>query len=218
MSKKKKIVIAEDHTIIREGLRSILSANDEYEIIGEAEDGLQAIQAIERLQPDLILMDLSMPRMNGLEAIMDIKSRYPQVKVLVLTVHKTEEHVIAAFNAGADGYLLKYSGKPELLMAIKSVLRGESYISPKISDQVLEGFLEGSKTVKKVSAWDTLTARERQVLKLVGEGYKNKEISDYLCISVKTVETHRSSIMKKLDLHSAAELAAYAVQKGLVTK
>lgn len=218
MSKKKRIIIVEDHTIIREGLCSILSVNEAYEIVGEAEDGLQAIQAIGRLQPDLVLMDLSMPRMNGLEAIQDVKSRYPEVKILVLTVHKTEEHVLAAFEAGADGYILKYASKNELLMAIKSVLKGENYISPKISDKVLEGFLESSKTVKKISSWDTLTPRERQVLKLVGEGYKNKEISDYLCISVKTVETHRSSIMKKLDLHSAAELAAYAVEKGLVTR
>ncbi len=213
---KKRILITEDHTIIRAGLRMLITTVSDYEVVGEASDGLEAIRAVNELQPDLVLMDLSMPRMNGLEAIREIKSQNPGVKILVLTVHKTEEHVLEAFRAGADGYVLKYATKDELLLALESAFKGKRFISPMISDRVIEGYLEGAGSIKESSAWDTLTARERQVLKLIAESYINKEIADYLCISVKTVETHRSNIMRKLDLHSASELTAYAIKKGLI--
>jgi DNA-binding NarL/FixJ family response regulator len=189
----------------------------EYEIVGEAQDGIEAVRAVERLEPDLILMDLSMPRMNGFEAIREVKSRFPEIKILVLTVHKTEEHVLEAFQAGADGYLLKYAAKDELFLALKSVFEGRSFLSPLISDKVIDGFVEGARSIKETSAWDTLTSRERQVLKLIAEGYANKEIAEHLFISVKTVETHRSNIMKKLDLHNASEITAYAMKRGLLS-
>ncbi len=211
-----RIVLAEDHTIIREGLRMLLSSANEYEIVGEASNGLEAISMVEEFKPDIVLMDISMPKMNGLEAIREIKATNQQVKILVLTVHKTEENVLAAFEAGADGYVLKYADKEELLLAIKSVCGGESFISPMISERVIEGFIAGSRALKETTSWDTLTARERQVLKLIAEGHTNREIADFLFISVKTVETHRSNIMKKLDLHNASELTAYAMKRGLV--
>jgi DNA-binding NarL/FixJ family response regulator len=217
MSGQKRILIVEDQRLVREGLRLILSSADDCEIVGEAENGLEAIRLCDNLEPDLILMDLSMPKMSGLEAIREIKSLDADVKVLAVTVHRTEEHVLEAFDAGADGYALKHSGKDELLMAIRSVLSGERFISPMVSGQVIQGYLEGARSLKQSSSWDTLTSRERQVLKLIAEGYKNKDIADYLCISVKTVETHRSNIMKKLDIHNASELTAYAMQRGLVT-
>ena len=218
MSQKFRIVIAEDHTILREGLRSLLSSDPNFDIIGEAGDGREAIQCVEKFKPDLILMDLSMPRMTGLDAIREIKRQFKDTKILVLTVHKTEEYILATFKAGADGYLLKDSTHAELVMAVKKVLSGKHYISPEISDRVIEGYMEGRKTLKTHTSWETLTQREREILKLIAEGYKNKEIADDLCISVKTVEKHRANLMEKLDLHNIQALTAFAIEKGLVTQ
>jgi two-component system response regulator NreC len=212
------VVIAEDHTILRDGLRALLGSSSEFEVVGEAEDGKEAIQCVETKKPDIVLMDLSMPRMNGIEAIREIKKGNSQIKVVALTVHKTEEYVLATLKAGADGYVLKDATHSELLMALKSVIAGKRYLSPGVSDKVIEGYLEGRKAVKPASSFETLTTREREILKLIAEGYKNREIADYLCISVKTVETHRSSLMRKLDLHNVSELTAFAMDRGLVTK
>ena len=218
MGEKHKVVIAEDHTILREGLRALLSSSPDFEIVGEAEDGRGAIQCIENVKPALVLMDLSMPRMNGMDAIREIKKLCPGTKILALTVHKAEEYVLATLQAGADGYVLKDATYPELVMAMKSVLMGKRYLSPGISEKVIEGYLEGRKTVRSRSAWDILTKREREILKLIAEGHKNKEIADYLCVSVKTVETHRANLMRKLDLHDVSALTAFAMEKGLITR
>ena len=218
MNQKVRIVIAEDHTILRDGLRSLLSSDPNFEIVGEAGDGREAIKCVEKFRPDLILTDLSMPRMNGMEAIKEIKRQSPKTKVLVLTVHKAEEYILATFRAGANGYLLKDSTHAELVMAVKKVLSGKQYISPEISEKVIEGYLEGKKTLKTQTSWETLTQREREILKLIAEGYKNKEIAEDLCISVKTVEKHRANLMEKLDLHSIQALTAFAIEKGLVTQ
>jgi DNA-binding NarL/FixJ family response regulator len=218
MREKWKIVIAEDYTILREGLRALISSNPDLEVIGEAEDGKEAIQCVEKLSPDLALVDLSMPRTDGMDAIREIKNRCPRTKVVALTVHKAEEYVLAALEAGANGYVLKDADKAELMMAIETVLDGNSYLSPAVSERVIEGYLQGKKDLKPSSSWETLTKRERQVLKLIAEGYKNKEIADYLCVSVKTVEKHRANLMQKLDLHSASALTAFAVERGLTTK
>ena len=217
MKKQYRIVIAEDHTILREGLRSLLCSDPEFDVVGEAEDGRDAIRCVEALSPDLALMDLSMPRMNGLDAIKEIKKQNPEIKIIVLTVHKTEEYILATLQAGADGYLLKDATHSELVMAIKNVLAGKRYLSPGISEKVIEGYLEGRRTLKTKSSWDTLTQREREILKLIAEGYKNKEVADYLYISLKTVEKHRSNLMRKLDLHNVAALTAFAAEKGLIT-
>jgi len=214
---KYRIVVAEDHTILREGVRSLLSSNPDLEVVGEAADGREAIECAGRLRPDLILTDLSMPRMNGVDAVREIKRCSPETKVLVLTVHKTEEYILATLQAGADGYLLKDSTYAELLMAVRYVLGGKRYISPGISDKVLDGYIEGKKTLKTRTSWDTLTAREREVLTLIAEGYRNKEIAEELSISVKTVEKHRANLMEKLNLHNAQALTALAVEKGLVS-
>jgi DNA-binding NarL/FixJ family response regulator len=218
MGEKKRIVIAEDHRILREGLKSLLASKPEFEVVGEAEDGLDAISIVRESKPDLVLLDLSMPRLDGLSAMRDIKKVSPETRILALTVHTDEDYVLEAFNEGADGYCLKDAGRAELLMAIESIFSGKPYFSPGIADKVLEGYLEGRQKIKSTSAWETITRREREVLKLIGEGYKNKEIAALLFISVKTVEKHRSNIMKKLDLHNAAALTAYAIEKGLVTQ
>jgi DNA-binding NarL/FixJ family response regulator len=214
MEKPYRIVIAEDHTILREGLRALLSTEPQFYVVGEVADGRAAMRLCEDLVPDLVLMDLSMPRMHGLEAIQEIKRQSPEVKIIALTVHKTDEYILATLQAGADGYVLKDATHSELVMAIENVLKGKRYLSPGISEKVIEGYLEGKETLRTRSAWDTLTRREREILKLIAEGYKNKEVADYLCISLKTVEKHRANLMKKLDLHNAAELTAFAVDKG----
>ncbi len=218
MADKKRIFIAEDHTILREGLKVLLSGNPDFEIVGEAADGLEAISGIEKFSPDLILIDLSMPRMDGIESIREIKKRQSATKIIALTVHKTEEYVLATLKAGADGYILKDSTHGDLIVAIKSVLNGKRYLSPGISKLVIEGYLEGKETLKTKSSWETLTQRERGILKLIGEGYKNKQIADFLCISPKTVEKHRSNLMSKLNLHSTSALTAFALEKGLISK
>lgn len=218
MSQKFRIVIAEDYTILREGLKSLLCSSPNFEIVGEAEDGRGAIQSVGKFKPDLILLDLSMPRMTGLDAIREIKRQNRETKVLVLTVHKAEEYILTALKAGADGYVLKDATHTELMIAVKSVLSGKRYISPGISDKVLEGYLEGRKTLKTQTSWETLTQREREILKLIAEGYKNKEIANYLCISPKTVEKHRANLMEKLNLHNVQALTTFAIEKGLVTK
>lgn len=218
MGEKVRIVIAEDHTILREGLRSLLSSNAQFEIVAEAGDGREAIRHAKKYKPDLILTDLSMPRMNGMEAIKEIKRESPTTKVLVLTVHRAEEYILATFRAGADGYVLKDSTHSELLIAVKKVLNGAHYISPEISEKVIEGYIEGKKSLKSRTSWETLTQREREILKLIAEGYRNKEIAEDLCISVKTVEKHRANLMEKLDLHSIQALTTFAIERGLVSR
>ena len=216
MVKKRRIVIAEDHTILREGLRALLAHHSDLEITGEAEDGLEAIRRVEKLMPDLLLMDLSMPRMSGMAALKDIKKRFPETKVIILTVHKTEEYILAALQAGADGYVLKDATHDELIMAIRIVLDGKPYLSPGISQKVIEGYLSGKKRCGMETSWDTLSQREREILKLIAEGYKNKEIAAFLGISLKTVQKHRANLMKKLNLHNAAALTSFALDKGLI--
>ena len=218
MKKSYRIVIVEDHTILREGLRALLSADPQFDVVGEAGDGRDAIRCCDELVPDLVLMDLSMPKMHGFDAIKEIKRQSPEIKIVVLTVHKTDEYILATLQAGADGYVLKDATQSELVMAIRNVLVGKRYLSPGISEKVIEGYLEGKETIRTSSAWETLTRREREILKLIAEGYKNKEAADHLCISLKTVEKHRANLMKKLDLHNAAELTAFAMEKGLVDR
>ena len=214
---KRKIVIAEDQTIVRKGLRSLLESEENIEVIAEAKDGLETIKCVETHSPDLVLLDLAMPKMTGLSALKDIKERFEDTKILVLTFHTSEEYILEAFGNGADGYCLKNDTHNELLTAINSLLAGKSYISPTVSGKVLEGYIEGRKKIKKVTSWENLTMREKEVLKLVGEGYSSLEIGKILSISPKTADKHRSNIMNKLDLHSAPALTAYAIEKGLVT-
>jgi len=217
MTEKTSIVIAEDHTILREGLQSLLAGKKEFAVVGEAKDGREAIQSVVEYKPDIILLDLSMPRMNGLEAIQEIKKRSAGTRILVLTVHKTEEYVLASLEAGADGYILKEATHSELLIAIKNVLSGKPYLSPGISDKIIEGYLSGKNKSKAKISQDRLTKREREILKLIAEGHTNKRISEILCISIKTVEKHRSNVMGKLDIHNVSALTLYAVEKGIVS-
>ncbi len=214
----KRIVLAEDHRLLREGLKALLLTEKNLQVVDEAENGLEAVKCVEKHNPDLILLDLSMPKVSGISVIKELKSRFPKVKILALTIHESDQYVLEAFESGADGYCLKDASRDELLLAIESVLSGKIYISPGISENVMEGYLEGKKTLKGSTAWDNITQREKDVLKLIGEGHRNKEIATVLNISVKTVEKHRANIMKKLDLHNVSALTAYAIEKKLVTK
>lgn len=216
MQGKSRILIAEDHTILREGLRALLTTDSEFEVVGEARDGREAIRHCDSLAPDLVLMDLSMPKVHGFEAIKEIKKQHPNIKIIALTVHKRDEYILATLQAGADGYILKDAHHDELVAAIRNVLQGKHYLSPEISGTVIGGYLNGKKELKTKSSWDTLTQREREILKLIAEGYKNKEIADFLFISQKTVEKHRTNLMKKLDLHNVAGITAFAMEKGLI--
>jgi len=218
MKKPFSIVIAEDHTILREGVKALLSSHPDLKVVGEAADGLEAIRCVQNHSPDMILLDLSMPRMTGLDAIKEIKRVTPKIKIVVLTVHNTEEYILSTLQAGADGYVLKDAHSTELLTAIRHVLEGHRYLSPGISGTIIDGLLEGKKESAIRSAWDTLTQREREILKLVAEGHKNKDIADLLCISIKTVEKHRANLMDKLGLHNVAALTALAAEKGLINK
>ena len=216
MGTRKRVFIAEDHTILREGLKSILTSNADLEVVGEAGDGQDAIRGVDKYKPDLLILDLTMPRMNGLEAIKEIKKISPKTRIMILTIHDTEEYVFPALNAGADGYLLKYANQDELLTGVKTVLEGKTYLTPGISDEVIQGYLGEKKGLKTNSPWDTVTRQERRILKLIAEGLKNKEIADYLCISTKTAAKHRANLMEKLDIHNVAALTAFAIGKGLI--
>lgn len=216
MEKGNTIIIAEDHKVLRQGLQLLLHGIDELEVVAEVGDGMEAVHNTLQKEPDLLLLDLNMPGMDGFSVIEEVKRQCPRTKILALTMHREEGSIFQAFQAGVDGYCLKSAGWEELLLAIRSVLSGKNYVSPEISDTVLEGYLDDRKTIRKKSPWETLTRREREVLKLVGEGCHNKDIADALCISVKTVEKHRGNIMDKLDIHTAPALTAYAIEKGLV--
>ncbi len=217
MDGKKTILIVEDHTIVREGLKALLEMDPDLEVTGEAEDGHQAVKLAIKLEPDLILMDLAMPRMHGLQAVREISKRSQHSRILVLTVHKDEEYILASFKAGAQGYVLKDATHAELKMAIKTVLSGKRYVTPDISDLIIDGFVEGRRQELPSSAWESLTPREQEILKLVAEGNRNRQIANLLCISPKTVERHRANLMKKLNIHNATALTAMAIDKGLVS-
>ena len=215
MSEKRRILIVDDHTRLRAGLSALLLQDPDIEIAGELDNGRDTISSIATLSPHLVLMDLTMPGCNGFAAMVEIKRRFPNVKILVLTLHRTDEYVHESLRSGADGYILKDATHEELRVAIRSVLNGKTYLSPDISGSVITGYL-GAGKANLNSPWDSVTHRERQVLKLVAEGNSNKYIAEYLSLSVKTVEKHRSNLMKKLDLHNASALTAFAITKGLL--
>lgn len=216
MKNKYSIFIVEDHQLFREGLKSMLQNREDIEVVGEAEDGLEALRRIRKSKPDLVLLDLSMPKLGGISVIKEVKRELPETRILALTIHESDQYILEAFEAGADGYCIKDTSRQELMIAVDSVLQDKTYISPGIADQVIEGYLTGRKGLKKESRWDSVTQREREVLKLLAEGFTNKEIAGLLHISAKTVEKHRANLIAKLDIHNVAQLTAYAMEKGLV--
>jgi len=209
-----RILLVEDHAIVREGLCSLLEKQPDMEVIGEAEEGRTAVDLVRQLLPDIVIMDITMPNLNGVEATRHITSEFPQVKVIALSIHSNKRFVADMLGAGATGYILKECLFDELVQAIQAVAAGGSYLSPRITGVVIDGYVKRLAAAAD-SPLSTLTGREREVLQLVAEGKSTKQIALDLHVSTKTVEANRRKIMQKLDIHSVAELTRYAVREGL---
>lgn len=214
--KRIKVLLAEDHTLVRKGLRALLDEAEEIEVVAEASDGREAVVKVEAVRPDVVLMDISMPLLSGLEATRQICERFPDASVLILTVHSNEEYILQALRAGAVGYLLKEAAPTDLIRAIKVVHSGDAFLSPSISRSVIRDYVEKTDLLSGETSFDRLTNREREVLQLIAEGHTIKEIATHLTISEKTARTHRQHLMDKLDIHSTAELTLYALRHGLI--
>ena len=209
-----KIVVVDEHKILREGLSTLIDKQPDMEIIGEATDGREALQLMEELKPDLILMDVTMPNLNGIEATRKIKSKNPNIEIIALSLHSDRRYVLGMIDAGASGYLLKECAFEELVRAINTVMAKKKYLSPGISDILVAEYFKKTEQ-DKPTIYSKLTPREREILQLIAEGKNTKEIANYLFISVKTVETHRRHIKKKLKVDSVAELTKIAIREGL---
>ncbi len=214
---KIKVLIADDHTLVREGLRALLSGCLDIQVVGEAVDGRQAIEKTRQLEPDIVLMDIAMPGLGGLEATLEIRSTFPKTKILVLTQYDNREYVYRFLKAGASGYLLKKAAGAELIAAIRAIYQGGSFLYPEVAQTVIDGYLRKKDQDLAQDPYENLTEREKQVLKLVAEGMSNRQIADLLCISVKTVMGHRTHLMEKLQIHSRTELVKFAIRKSLIT-
>jgi len=210
-----RVVLADDHILVRQGLKRILEEMADLEVIGEAGNGLELLKLLERITPQMILLDISMPNLRGIEAIREIKALHPEAKILIITMHKDKEYLYQAISAGANGYLLKEDADTELSTAIETVRRGKIYISPLLSEDLTDDWAQTYRGKSKLPYEpDNLTTREREVLKLIAEGRSSKEIADLLFISVRTVERHRANLMDKLGIKKTADLVKYAIEKG----
>ena len=213
---KTTILLADDHTIVRQGIRSLLDAQEGIEVVGEAEDGRQAVEKAKELVPDIVVIDITMPNLNGIEATRQIKKINDKIRILVLTVHDNEEYVHQILQAGASGYLLKESAVSDLVSAINAVKKGDIFLSPSISKVVVKDYIRHVEAESGgFDSLNILTNREREILQLIAEGRTNKEIAALLKLSVKTVDVHRSHIMEKLHIHDITGLVKYAIRKGL---
>ncbi|MHB9024489.1 MAG: response regulator [Armatimonadota bacterium] len=211
-----RVLLADDHQMVREGLRTLLEQQNGIQVVGEATDGWTAVQQAKELNPDIVVMDVSMPGLNGIEATRQIATEAPDSRVVALSVHSDKRFVVEMLKMGAKGYLLKTSAFDELVQAITAVARGQVYLSPHITGYIVDGYLEQS-TGEGIAAFTQLTAREREVIQLLAEGITTREIASLLFISQKTVDVHRQNIMEKLDLHSIADLVRYAIKEGIVS-
>ena len=214
---KIRVLIVDDHTVVRDGICTLLALAGDIEVAGEAADGREALEKVGKLLPDVVLTDMAMPVMNGLEAIRRIRKEFPEIKILVLTQYDDKEHVFPAIQAGANGFISKTAASSELMSGIRAVFAGESYLSPSIAKLFVEDYQQLALTQEKTDPYEQLTDRERDVLKLIVEGYKTREIAETLSITPKTVEGHRTSLMRKLGIHSTLELVKYAIRRGIVS-
>ena len=213
--KKIRILLVDDHTILREGIRSLLETQAEFEVVAEAGDGRQAVDLVRQLKPDVVVMDIAMPLLNGIHATEQIRRETRCTHILILSQHESEDYIRRALAAGASGFLLKDTNSNELINAIRAVHRGESILSPAVTRLVIEDYLRWG-DIRPEEASNGLTPRESEILQLIAEGNTNKQIAEILCISIKTVQAHRSNLMSKLDLHDKSELIKYAIQKKII--
>ena len=215
--RKIRILLADDHTVVRRGLRLLLEGQPEFSVVAEAADGNQAVEAAENAKPDVVVLDIAMPNLNGIEAAQRILSAAPHSAVVILSMHADEGYVLRALKAGAKGYLLKDSAEGDLIEAIKSVTRGKTFFSPEITKMLAEDYVREIRARGIEDSYELLTSREREILQLLAEGKSNKDIATLLNLSLYTVETHRRNLQDKLNLHSFAELILYAVRKGVIS-
>lgn len=214
--KQVSIILADDHPIVRQGLRTVIESEPDFDVVAEACDGLEAIEAVERLKPQVVVLDLQMPHLNGLEVVQQVTSRFPATSSILLSMHRDESYVLQGLQYGAAAYVLKDANISELVFAIREVVAGRRYLSPPLSENAIEAYVQKAKgTMHDPGA--TLTNREREVLHLAAEGWNNGQIAERLVISPRTAETHRNRVMRKLDLHSQSELIRYALKRGIVS-
>jgi len=216
MLHKVKVLIADDHALVREGIAAFLKISDEFEVIAEASDGIEAIEKTGKFRPDIVIMDINMPKLGGLETTIEIKKRWPHVKVLVLTQYEDKEYITRFLKAGISGYLLKKAVGSDLVTGLKAISRGELYLYSSIATEVVARYLHGDKGAESEDLYDKLSDREKQVLKLIAEGYTHKEVAEMLHISAKTVIAHQANIGEKLGIHARTGLIKFAIQKGII--
>lgn len=211
-----QIVLADDHRVVRQGLRSLLESEPDLQVIGEASDGLEAVATIRRLRPNVAIVDLMMPSLGGLEITRQVKHELPQTQIVILSMHNNEAYVIQALRSGAKGYVLKESNATELIVAVRRAAIGEHYLSPALPETLLRDAMSQPRNDTVLDLYETLTTRERQILHLAAEGFTAAEIAERLSISPRTVETHRANLMRKLGIHSSSELAQFAIRRGIL--
>lgn len=211
-----KVLLADDHALVRQGLRAMLESVKDIDVVGEAGEGRAAVALVEKLSPHIVLMDISMPGLDGLEATRLIAARFPQTRVIMLSMHTTEEHLSRALQVGARGYILKQGVRADVLMAIHAVHRGEMYIDPSLSQRMIDNYLKRDEQQTPLALLTNLTAREREVLRLIAEGLSSQEVAEKLVISPKTVDRHRANLMGKLNIHNTAGLVRFAIQAGVL--
>lgn len=209
-----RILLADDHALIRTGIRNLLEGRKDFAIVGEASDGEEVLRQVIALKPDIVIVDISMPKVSGIDATKHIKERFPDIRVLVLTMHENPEYVYQIFKSGASGYLLKNTGKEELIEAIRAVSQGKKFVSPHVSEIMISEYIRKANARDEGSEGTQLTKREREILELIARGMNNQQIADKLFISPRTVDTHRTNIMQKLNVHDAANLVRYALEHG----
>lgn len=210
-----RVLLADDHTLVRTGIRALLEAAGNLEVVGEASDGRAAVELVRTLNPDLAIIDVAMPNMNGIEAVRQICADHPHTRVIMLSMHSDQQYIYEALRCGAAGYVLKDAAFTELVSAIQTVLEGKTYLSPPLADSVMTDYVRRAQGKTAITELDKLSSREREVLQLIGEGNSSAEIAKVLFISVRTVETHRQHIMEKLNIHSIAELTKFAIRHGI---
>ncbi len=214
--KKIRILIVDDHAVVRAGIRLLLDSQPDMKVVGEAQDGRESLALTQKLKPDVILMDITMPDMGGVEATQALKETYPQAQILALTMHEDTAHFFRMLQAGASGYVVKGADPSELLSGIRAVFQNKAYLFPSLARKLLDDYLERLEIGEEKDSYAKLTTREREVLKLIGEGYTSREIAEVLFLSINTVERHRTNIMDKLGLHNKSQLIRFAIRKGLV--